>query len=103
MEDECKILKETNSVIQIHVHVFPKSVLCYEVVSKIFRTWSIKKYTLTTINTRSEATQRVMVAKLTRLTHKNSDTIALRGRELYYVQFSLLAASPETFGYILTN
>jgi hypothetical protein len=28
------------------------------------------KYTLTTINTRSEATQRVMAAKLTRLTHK---------------------------------
>jgi hypothetical protein len=27
-------------------------------------------YTLTTINTRSEAIQRVMAAKLTRLTHK---------------------------------
>jgi hypothetical protein len=30
----------------------------------------IMKYSLTTINTRFEATQRVVVAKLTRLTHK---------------------------------
>jgi hypothetical protein len=35
-----------------------------------FPDWVIKKYTLTTINTRWEATQRVMAAKLTRLTHK---------------------------------
>jgi hypothetical protein len=39
-------------------------------VSKSFRTMSITKYTFTTINTRLEATQRVMAAKLTRLTHK---------------------------------
>jgi hypothetical protein len=48
----------------LHLHV------TYESVFKSFRTESIKKYTLTTINTRWEATQRVMVAKLTRLTHK---------------------------------
>jgi hypothetical protein len=42
----------------------------YEGVSKTFRTEPITKYKLTTINTRSEATQRVMIAKLTRLTHK---------------------------------
>jgi hypothetical protein len=42
----------------------------YEGISKIFRTESITKYTLTTINTRWEATQRVMAAKFTRLTHK---------------------------------
>jgi len=41
----------------------------YEGVSKSFWTESIKKYMLTTINTRQEATQRVMAAKLTRLTH----------------------------------
>jgi hypothetical protein len=41
-----------------------------ESVSKSFRTESITKYTLTTINTRWEATQRVTAAKLTRLTHK---------------------------------
>jgi hypothetical protein len=41
----------------------------YEGVSKSFRTESIEKYTLTTINTRSEATKRVMAAKLSRLTH----------------------------------
>jgi len=46
-------------------------------------------------------TQRVMAAKLTRLTHKNSDTTVPSGRELYHLQFSLQAASPETFGYIL--
>jgi diketogulonate reductase-like aldo/keto reductase len=45
--------------------------LCkYEGVSKSFRTESITKYTLITINTRREATQRVMAEKLTRLTHK---------------------------------
>jgi hypothetical protein len=37
-----------------------------------FWTESITKYTLTTINTRWEATQRVMAAKLTRLAHKIS-------------------------------
>jgi hypothetical protein len=42
----------------------------YEVVSKSFRTESITKYTLTFGITRWEATQRVMTAKLTRLTHK---------------------------------
>jgi hypothetical protein len=42
----------------------------HEVVSKTFRTESITKYTLTTINTRWEATQRVMAANLTRLTHR---------------------------------
>jgi hypothetical protein len=31
---------------------------------------------------------------------QNSDTTASSGRELYYLQFSLQAASPETFGYI---
>jgi hypothetical protein len=35
-----------------------------------FRTESVTKYMLTTISTRSEATQRVMAAKLDRLTHK---------------------------------
>jgi hypothetical protein len=35
-----------------------------------FPDWVITKYTLTTINTRRETTQMVMVAKLTRLTHK---------------------------------
>jgi len=39
-----------------------------------------------------------MAAKFTRLT-QNSDTIAPSGRELYHLQFSLCAASPETYGY----
>jgi hypothetical protein len=42
----------------------------YEGVSKSFRTKLITKYMLTTINTCWEATQMVVVAKLTRLTHK---------------------------------
>jgi hypothetical protein len=40
-------------------------------------------------------------------THKtdsqNSDTTASSGRELYHLQFSLEAASPETFGYTLVH
>jgi hypothetical protein len=42
----------------------------YECVTKSFRTKSITKYMLTIMNTRSEATQRVMATKLNRLTHK---------------------------------
>jgi hypothetical protein len=42
----------------------------YEGVSKSFRTESITRCMLTTINTRWEATQRIMAAKLNRLTHK---------------------------------
>jgi hypothetical protein len=32
---------------------------------------------------------------------QNRDTTAPNGRELYYLQFSLHAASPETFGYTI--
>jgi hypothetical protein len=42
----------------------------YEGVSKSLRTKSITKYKPTTMNTSWEATQRVMAAELTRLTHK---------------------------------
>jgi hypothetical protein len=42
----------------------------YEGVSKSFQTELITKYMLTTITTHWEVIQRVMVAKLTRLTHK---------------------------------
>jgi hypothetical protein len=35
------------------------------------------------------------------LDSQNSDTTALSGRELYYLQLSLQAASLETFGYTL--
>jgi hypothetical protein len=42
----------------------------HEAVSRSFRTESITKYMLTTINTGCDATQRVTAAKLTRLTHK---------------------------------
>jgi hypothetical protein len=78
------------------------SVICYKGVSKSFRTESVMKYMLTTINTHWEATQRVMVAKLPRLT-QNSNTTALSGREMYHLQFLLKAASPETFGYTLVS
>jgi len=40
-----------------------------------------------------------MAAKLTRPTHKIA--IAPSDRKLYHLQFSLQAASPETFGYTL--
>jgi len=69
----------------------------YEGVSKRFRTESITKYTFTTVNTSWQATQRVMAAKLCRLTHK----IAM---QLHFVAESCLqAASPVTFGYTLVN
>jgi hypothetical protein len=34
---------------------------------------------------------------------QNSDTTATSGRELYHLQFSFQAASPETFGYALVQ
>jgi hypothetical protein len=42
-----------------------------------------------------------MAAKIT--DSQNSDTSAPSGRELYYLQFSLQAASPETFEYTLVS
>jgi hypothetical protein len=58
------------------------------------------KYRLTFDITRWEATQ-----KLWRQTHytdsQNSDTTASSGRELYYLQSSFRAGSPESFGYTL--
>jgi hypothetical protein len=42
----------------------------YEGVSKSFRTKPITKYTLRIMNTPYEATRRVMLTKLTRMTHK---------------------------------
>jgi hypothetical protein len=71
----------------------------YEGVSKNFRTESLTKPT--TINTYWEATQSVMAAELTRLTHKIAIQLQPSGRELYHLPFSLQAASPETFGYTL--
>jgi hypothetical protein len=50
--------------------VFCCTVLNYEGVSKSFRTESITKYMLTTINTRSKGTQSFKAAKLIRLTQK---------------------------------
>jgi len=44
----------------------------YEGVSKSIRTESITRYTLATISTHWEATQRVMAAKLTRLNHRTA-------------------------------
>jgi len=41
--------------------------------------------------------------KTHRADSQNSDTTASSGRELYYLQFSLQAASPETFGYTLVH
>jgi len=42
----------------------------YEGVTKSFWTESLTKYALATMNTRWEATQRVLAAKLTRLAHR---------------------------------
>jgi hypothetical protein len=62
------------------------------------RTESITKYTLTTINTRWEATQRVMAAELTRLTHNIAIHVRLVAESCTICSSLLQAASPETFG-----
>jgi hypothetical protein len=70
--------------------------ISYEDDSKSFRTESITKYTITTINTCREATQRVVAAKLIRLTHK----IAIQ-LHLVAESCTICSSSPETFGRIL--
>jgi len=72
----------------------------YGGVSKSFRIESITKYTITTINTRWEATQRGYVGKIHQTDSQNSNTTTYSGRQLYHLQFSLQSASPETFGYL---
>jgi hypothetical protein len=74
--------------------------MVYGGVSKSFWTDSITKCTLTFGITSWEATQGVMAAKLTRLTHKIAIRLHLVA-ELYHLQFSLQATSPETFRYTL--
>jgi hypothetical protein len=44
-----------------------------------------------------------MVVKLTKNDSRNIDKTAPGGKELYRLQFSLQAASPETFGYTLVG
>jgi hypothetical protein len=71
--------------------------LSYEGVYKSFRTESITIYTSTFDTTRCDATQEGYGGKTHWTDSKNSDTTAPSGRELCYLQFSLQAASPETF------
>jgi hypothetical protein len=59
----------------------------YEGVSRKFWTESITKYTRTTINTRWEATQRIMASKLTKLTHKIAIQLHLLTAVLFVVLF----------------
>jgi hypothetical protein len=70
--------------------------IIYEGVSKSFLTESITKYTLTTINTRSEATQSVMATKLTRITHK----IAIKLQRA--VPFAILAPDSQSGNILVT-
>jgi len=63
--------EEKNShVAQCYTDWAIKARTTHQGVSKSFRTESITKYTLTTINTRWEAIQRFMAAKITTLIHK---------------------------------
>jgi hypothetical protein len=45
--------------------------------------------------------ERIMAAKPTKLTHKIATQLHQVARSWYHLQFSLQAASPETFGYTL--
>jgi hypothetical protein len=71
----------------------------YEGVSKSFRTESITKYTLATIEHSLRRNIKGYGGKTYYTDSQTSDTTASSGRQLYHLQFSLQAASPETFGY----
>jgi hypothetical protein len=74
----------------------------YEVVSKSFRTESNEIYAyLWYYSLRSNT--KGYGGKTHYADSQNSDTTAPSGRELYHLQFSLQAASPETFGYTLVD
>jgi hypothetical protein len=72
----------------------------WESISKSFRTQSITKCMLTIINTRWEAIQRVIAAKLPRLTHKMALQLHLVS-ESCNICSSRSRRRPESFGYIL--
>jgi hypothetical protein len=91
----CLLLPQYANQCNILNHKLAKCLIMYEVVSKSFRTESITKQT-TTINTCWEATQRIMTAKLTRLTHK----IAIQ-LQLVAENCTICSSSLETYGYIL--
>jgi hypothetical protein len=85
------------------VHDFVKMsalVRTYEGVSKSFWTESITKHMLTFGIAHWEAIQRVMAAKLARLTHKIAVHLHLVA-ESCTICSSRQAASPDTFGYTL--
>jgi hypothetical protein len=63
-QSPCRQLSLQNTYTYIHTHTHTRGCI------QKFPDWVITKYTLTTINTRWEATQRVMATKVTRLTHK---------------------------------
>jgi hypothetical protein len=72
----------------------------YEGVSKIFV--SHNEYSLTFGITLLRSNTKGYGGKTHQTDSQNSNTTAPSGTELYHLQFSLQAASPETFGYTHT-
>jgi hypothetical protein len=64
-----------------------------------FPDWVDNKINNNNNNKRVEKQQNGYGGKTHYTDPQNSDTTTPSGRELYYSQFSLQAASPETFGY----
>jgi hypothetical protein len=73
----------------------------HECVSKSFRTESLTKYTLYNNKLSLRSNTKGYGGKTHYTDSQNSDITAPSVRELYHLQFSLKAASPETFGYTL--
>jgi hypothetical protein len=67
-----------------------------------FSTESIKKFKLTFSYYSLRSNTKDYGGKTHTTASQNSDTTAPSGRELYHLQFSLQAASPETLVYIET-
>jgi hypothetical protein len=67
----------------------------YEGISESFRTESITKYTLKTIKHSLRSNAKDFGGKTHWTDSQNNNTTASSGRELYYLQFLLQAASPE--------
>jgi hypothetical protein len=78
----------------VYIYLYSRVLKVYEGVSKSFRTERNKQHLL-----RSNA--KGYGGKTHETDSQNSDTTAPGGRELYHLQFSFQAASPETFVYSL--
>jgi hypothetical protein len=109
-QDEIKTKSRTLMLILVQPRAKPPALLTYQLWTIILQeTWvCIQKFpdwVHNEINNKHTAGSNTKGygGKTHHTASQNSDTTASSGRELYHLQFSRQAASPETFGYTLVK